>query len=148
MDCAQNQAPSAQPSAMVRKPAQSILAYFGFQSRHKNCTKCAMESTRKPSFTLLAWLSLIIPLVAAGWGYFRGSAPAQPDVPGGLSKADLIVLAFVFAAGLLAGLGSLWGVRTNGAWHILPPALLGILVSAILEGLALIFLILSNLPGP
>jgi hypothetical protein len=57
-------------------------------------------------------------------------------------------LAVVFAVSFVAGCGSLWGVKTNGAWVILPPAVFGIFVSAIAEVIALIFVALSGLPGP
>ena len=63
-------------------------------------------------------------------------------------KEVLLVLALVFAVAFAAGCVSLWGVRANGALVILPPALLGILVSAALEVLALFFLLLTGLPGP
>jgi hypothetical protein len=106
----------------------------------------------KPFFTVAAWFSLLGPLLAAGWAYYAASAPPEPDsLKHGTvldSKAVLVVLALVFAVGFAAGCVSLWGVRANGALVILPPALLGILVSAALEVLALFFLLLTGLPGP
>lgn len=114
-----------------------------------------IASTRrspKPLFTLAAWLSLLVPLLAAGWVYYLGWwAPLNPDEPNpgfSLTKAHLVVLALVFGVSFVAGCVSLWGVRANGALVILPPALLGILLSAGLEVLALFFLVLSGLPGP
>jgi len=82
-------------------------------------------------------------LLGAGWVCYARSIP-NPR----LSKADLVVLALVFGSSFVAGWVSLWGVRANGALVILPPALLGILVSAALEVLALFFLLLTGLPGP
>ena len=105
--------------------------------------------SRRPIFRIAAWFSVIVPLLAAGWAYYMGSAPHGPDRPNPhLSKADSVGLAVVFAVSLVVGCVSLWGVRTNGAWAILPPALLGILVSVALEVLAIIFVVLSGLPGP
>lgn len=101
----------------------------------------------KPFFTVAAWLSLLVPLLAAGWAFYLGSTPPDPDGPKDrLSHAHLVVLALVFAVSFVAGCVSLWGVRANGALVILPPALLGILVSAVLELLALFFLVISDLP--
>ena len=107
----------------------------------------------KPFFTVAAWLSLLVPLLAAGWvciAGLAGLAQTDPDLlnqPKILdTKVDLVVLALVFGVSFVVGCVSLWGVRTNGALVILPPALLGILVSAGLEVTALIFLILSDLP--
>jgi hypothetical protein len=114
-----------------------------------------VASTRrspKPIFTFAAWFSLLVPLLAAGWAHYAASAGPDPNAMqhGTVldSKAVLVVLALVFAAGFAAGCVSLWGVRANGALVILPPALLGILVSAALEVLALFFLLLTGLPGP
>jgi hypothetical protein len=111
----------------------------------------------KPIFTFAAWFSLLGPLLAAGWFCYvvpdqRAGLRADPAV--GVAelrshdKEVLVVLAVVFAVGFAAGCVSLWGVRTNGALVILPPALLGILVSAALEVVALFFLLLTGLPGP
>jgi hypothetical protein len=108
-------------------------------------------------FTLAAWFSLLAPLAAAGWYAVtvpaRGAAlEANPGV--GVAElrrhetAALAVAAAVFGAGLVAGFGSLWGVRANGPWAILPPAVLGILVSGGLGLLAILGLLLSGLPGP
>ena len=95
----------------------------------------------KPFFTVAAWLSLLVPLLAAGWVYYARTIP-NPR----LSNGDLVVLTLVFGSSFVAGCVSLWGVRANGALVILPPALLGILVSAGLELLALFFLVISGLP--
>jgi hypothetical protein len=111
----------------------------------------------KPIFTFAAWFSLLVPLLAAGWHYYvvtpqEVGLRADPAV--GVAelrrhdKANMVVLALVFAVGFAAGCVSLWGVRANGALVILPPALLGILVNAALEVLALFFLFLTGLPGP
>jgi hypothetical protein len=103
-----------------------------------------VTSTRrspKPFFTVAAWLSLLVPLLAAGWVNYARTIP-NPR----LSDAELVVLALVFGSSFVAGCVSLWGVRANGALVILPPALLGILVSAGLEVLALFFLVISGLP--
>jgi hypothetical protein len=119
-----------------------------------------VASTRrspKPIFTVAAWFSLLGPLPAAGCYYYavpaqRGELLADPTL--GVAelrrreKVGLVVVAVVFAVGFAAGCASLWGVRANGALVILPPALLGILVSAALELLALLFLLLTGLPGP
>jgi len=111
--------------------------------------EASTRRSSKPFFTVAAWLSLLVPLLAAGWAYYLGSAPPSPDAPHDrLTKAHLVMLALVFALSFVTGCVSLWGVKTNGAWVILPPAVLGMLVSAILEVLALGFLVLSNLPGP
>lgn len=119
-----------------------------------------VASTRrspKPIFTVTAWFSLLGPLLAAGWYYYavpaqRAELLADPAVGVAelrrMEKVGLVVLALVFAVGFAAGCVSLWGVRANGALVILPPALLGILVSAALEVLALFFLVLTGLPGP
>jgi hypothetical protein len=104
---------------------------------------------RRPILTIAAWFSVIVPLVAAGWAYYMGSAPHGPDRPNPhLSQADSVGLAVVFAVSFVAGCVSLWGVKTNGAWVILPPAVLGILMSVVFEVIALIFVVLSGLPGP
>ena len=103
-----------------------------------------VTSTRrspKPFFTAAAWLSFVVPLLAAGWVYSARTIP-NPR----LSETDLVVLALVFGSSFVAGCVSLWGVRTNGARVILPPALLGILVSSVLEVLALFFLVISGMP--
>ena len=112
----------------------------------------------KPFFTLAAWFSLLGPMLAAGLYYYavpaqRGEFIADPELGGMVElrrreKVGLVVLAVVFAVAFAAGCVSLRGVRTNGALVILPPALLGILVSAVLEVLALFFLALTGLPGP
>jgi hypothetical protein len=106
----------------------------------------------KPIFTIAAWLSLFGPLLAAGLAYTAASAGPDPSALeyGTVldSKVVLGLLAAVFAAGFAAGCMSLWGTRANGAMVILPPALLGILVSAGLEGLALFLLVLAGMPGP
>jgi hypothetical protein len=104
---------------------------------------------RRPIFTIAAWFSVIVPLLAVGWACYMSSLPPGP---GGenrhLNKADSVGLAVVFAVSFVAGCASLWGVKTNGVWVILPPAGIGILASAVLEGVALIFVALSNLGGP
>lgn len=110
----------------------------------------------KPIFTFAAWFSLLVPLLAAAWYYYaqgqQAGLLADPAV--GVAelrrhdKVVLVVLALVFVVGFAAGSLSLWGVRANGALVILPPALLGILVNAALEVLALFFLVLTGLPVP
>lgn len=104
---------------------------------------------RRPFFTIAAWFSLIVPLLAVGWACYMTSLPPGP---GGedrhLNNADSVGLAVVFAVSFVAGCVSLWGVKSNGAWVVLLPAVLGILLSAILELIALIFVALSNLGGP
>jgi hypothetical protein len=106
-----------------------------------------VTSTRrspKPFFTVAAWLSLLVPLLAAGWAYYAGSAlPPNPR----LSKADLVVLALVFGSSFVASCVSLWGIKANGALVILPPALLGMLASVVLEAFTLFVLALSGLPS-
>jgi hypothetical protein len=120
----------------------------------------AAASTRRAPrrvFTLAAWFSLLAPLAAAGWYVVavsnrRAVLLADDGVGvGDLRRhetAALAVAAAVFGAGLVAGCASLWGVRVNGPWAILPPAALGILVSGGLGLLALLGLVLSGLPGP
>jgi hypothetical protein len=106
-----------------------------------------VASTRrspKPFFTVAAWLSLLVPLLAAGWVYYV-VALAPPPITR-LSKAELVVLALVFAGSFVAGCVSLWGVKANGALVILPPALLGILASVMLEAFTLFVLLLSSVP--
>jgi hypothetical protein len=103
----------------------------------------------KPVFTIAAWFSLIVPLLAVGWACYMTSLPPGP---GGenrhLNKADSVGLAVVFAVSFVAGCVSLGGVKTNGAWVILAPAVPGILGSAVLAVIALVFVALSNLGGP
>ena len=101
---------------------------------------------RRPFFTIAAWFSLVVPVLGAGVAW-ASSQPPVADVKG-IPVPILAALAVAFAISFVAGCVSLWGVRANGALVILPPALLGILASAVLEVLALGFLVLSNLPGP
>jgi hypothetical protein len=96
---------------------------------------------RKPFFTVAAWFSLLVPWMGVVAGLAASAAPRGIPVP------MLIVLAAVFALSFVGGWVSLWGIKANGALPILPPALLGIVSSAILELLTLIFLGLSNLPS-
>ncbi|MFL5241973.1 MAG: hypothetical protein ACJ8FY_07680 [Gemmataceae bacterium] len=105
------------------------------------------SSTPNPMFTIAAWLSLFVPLLAAAWAFYVASTRA-PGRDTGLTKPILIVLAVVFGLSFVTGCISLRGVKTNGALVILPPAILGMLISAALELLALIFLALTGLPGP
>jgi hypothetical protein len=63
-----------------------------------------------------------------------------------LTTADLVVLVLTLPLGLVSGLVSLWGVKSNGALVILPPALLGMLATVVLELLALCLLAFSGLP--
>jgi hypothetical protein len=104
---------------------------------------------RRGFFTIAAWFSVVVPLLAVGWAvYVRSLPPPGPDRPNPhLTKADCVGLAVVLAVSFVAGCVSLWGVKTNGAWVILPPAVLGILGSAFLEVIALIFVLLSNWRG-
>jgi hypothetical protein len=97
-------------------------------------------ANRRPFFTWAAWLSLIVPLIAVG--VFL--AINDPQKHG--EHALFATLTFVFAAGFLTGCVSLAGVRTNGAWVILPPAILGMLVNLALGLLALIYWALSYGP--
>src|SRR5947207_7408908 len=97
---------------------------------------------RQPLFTVAAWVSLIIPLLGFVLGYAASAAPRGIPVP------VLVVLSVAAGVSFVAGCASLAGVRANGAPAILPPALLGLLASALLELLALMFLVLSHLPGP
>ena len=103
-----------------------------------------IRKSPKPIFTVAAWLNLLVPLLAAGWVYYTISW-ATPITH--LSKAELVVLALVFAASFVAGCVSLWGVKANGALVILPPALLGILASVVLEAFTLFALLLSSVPS-
>jgi hypothetical protein len=96
---------------------------------------------RRPFFTIAAWFSLLVPFVAAGVAVV-GSQPPGPE----RSKTPLLVLVGAFGTSFVAGCVSLWGIKANGVWVILPPALLGMLVSAIFEVIALILLGLSGLP--
>ena len=101
----------------------------------------------KPFFTVAAWFSLLVPLLAVGlwyyggvlhgWGYGRDR---------NVRTAAFAAEALVFALSFLAGCLSLWGVKANGALVILPPALLGILASAFCEVIALLGLLLVGLP--
>ena len=100
----------------------------------------------KPFFTVAAWFSLLVPLLGVGlwyygmlhgWGFGR-----DPN----FRTAAFAAEALVFALSFLAGCVSLWGVKANGALVILPPALLGILASAVLEASALISLFFVGLP--
>ena len=99
------------------------------------------RSSPKPFFTVAAWLSLLVPVLAAGWVYFARTIP-NPR----LSTSDLVVLALMFGCSFVAGFVSLWGSRANGALVILPPALLGMMASVVLEAFTLFTLILSGVP--
>jgi hypothetical protein len=101
---------------------------------------------RRPFFTIAAWFSLVVPVLGTGVAWVS-SQPPVADIKG-IPVPILAALAVAFGISFLAGCVSLWGVRANGALVILPPALLGILVSAALEVLALFFLVLTGLPGP
>jgi hypothetical protein len=101
---------------------------------------------RRPFFTIAAWFSLGVPMLGTGVAWVS-SQPPVADIKG-IPVPILAALAVAFGISFVAGCVSLWGVRANGALAILPPALLGILASAVLEVLALGFLVLSNLPGP
>ena len=116
-----------------------------------------VESTqqpRKPFFTFAGWVSLLVPLLAAGWYCYAAPAQRLTDPADRVEKMRtqektyLVVLAVVFAVSFAAGCVSLWGVKANGAIVILPPAILGILISLALEVIALFFLVLTGLPGP
>jgi hypothetical protein len=48
----------------------------------------------------------------------------------------------------VAGVVSLWGIRSNGVLAILPAAVLGILLSLAVGLLSLLFLALTGLSGP
>lgn len=108
------------------------------------------SSPGRPFFTIAAWFSVIVPLLAVGWGIYMANLPPEQlgEKKPHLNKADSVGLAVVFAVSFVAGCVSLGGVKANGAWVILPLAVLGILGSAILEIIALIFVALSGLPGP
>ena len=94
----------------------------------------------RPFYTWAAWLSLIVPLTVAGL-YLMLHDPTDRE-----HNWIFPVLLLVFVICCCSGGVSLLGVRTNGAWVILPPALLGMLVSVLLGLLALIFWGLSGLP--
>jgi hypothetical protein len=113
------------------------------------------QQSRKPFFTFAAWFSLVAPLLTAGWVFYAAPMPAAPpdrvwsrDEMHQHTKAVFGVLSLVSAVGFVAGCMSLWGVKANGAIVILPPAILGILISAALEVVALFGLVLTGLPGP
>ena len=101
---------------------------------------------RQPFFTIAAWFSVIVPALGGVVAWLT-SQPPLADAKG-IPVPVLAVLAATFAISFVAGFVSLWGAKTNGAVVILPPALIGMLLSAALELLAITFLILSNLPGP
>ena len=100
-----------------------------------------------PLFTLSAWASLVVPVLSGGVTFLASSRP-MPDHPRGLPTEAFVALAVACGVGLLAGCVSLAGVKRNGAWVILPPAILGILASVAVLLLALLFAGLSSLPGP
>ena len=93
--------------------------------------------TRQPFFTWAAWLSLILPLVAVGVFLAVNNPQAREQ------RWIFAVFTLVFAGCFFSGCLSLAGVRRNGVWVILPPAVLGILLSAALGLLALCFWMLS-----
>jgi hypothetical protein len=91
-------------------------------------------------FIWAAWLSLVVPLVAVGV-FLAVNDPQDHDEHGLFAG-----LTFTFAACFLSGCVSLASVRANGAWAILPPAILGMLVSLALGLLALLYWALSYGP--
>ncbi len=98
---------------------------------------------RKPFFMFAAWFSLLAPLVAAGWAYSVGTTPHGADRPNPhISQGDSLALLAVFAVSFVAGCVSLRGIRSNGAWAILPPAVLGMLASAVFGVIALLYALL------
>jgi hypothetical protein len=102
-------------------------------------------SAPRLGFTLAAWLSLLVPLVTAAWFYIDANQrPPGPDHD--RPPIVLAILLAIFVLSFVAGCVSLFGIPRNGALAILPPAVLGIVVSILLALLAAFFLTISGLP--
>jgi hypothetical protein len=108
-----------------------------------------MEGPKPPNplFTAAAWASLAVPVLGAAAFLLSSGGPAEPHARG-QDAPKFLALAALYATSLVAGCVSLAGVRRNGAWVILPPAILGIVASLGMTLLALLVAGLSNLPGP
>jgi len=98
-----------------------------------------------PGYTLAAWFSLLAPLIAAAWFYVDANQrPPGPDHD--RPPFVLAILLGIFVVSFIAGCVSLFGIPRNGALSILPPAILGIIVSLLLALVAAFFLTISGLP--
>lgn len=100
--------------------------------------------TSKPAFTVAAWVSLLVPLLGVAVGMLSDRPPPAKGIP----TPVLAGVAIACGASLIAGVVSLWGVKSNGALVILPAAVPGILLSLAVGLLALLYLVLTGLPGP
>ena len=102
------------------------------------------------------------PAVSFG-AFLRGAIDALTMVTYWVVQLVAGVLAFVFgylgggplpyaelpqASSFVLGCVGIVGIKWNSAWAILPPALLGLPMNTLLAALALIFWLLSGLPGP
>jgi hypothetical protein len=88
--------------------------------------------------------SLLTPLLGAAVGYLSVQPPAAKGIPTPL----LVGVAVACGVSLVVGVVSLWGIRSNGAPAILLVAGLGDLLCLAVGALALVYLVLSGLPGP
>lgn len=98
------------------------------------------RQSRRPFYTAAAWTGLLLPFLAVAF-FFAVDDPHNRE-----QHWLFATLVTVFAFCLLCCMFSLAGVRSNGAWVILPPALLGIVINAILGLLALCVWMLSYGP--
>ena len=96
----------------------------------------------RPFFTVAAWASLLVPLFATVVFLYLNNAQGSSD------RWFPPVLFLIYASCFVLGCVSIVGVKSNGAWAILPPALLALPITAVLALVALIFWVLSGLPGP
>lgn len=100
----------------------------------------------RPLFTVAAWLSLLVPLLAAAWFYIDATTNQRQGPERDQPPVVLAILLAIFALSFVVGWVSMFGIPTNGALTILPPALLGIVASFLLALLAAFFLTISGLP--
>jgi hypothetical protein len=97
----------------------------------------------KPFFTLAAWSSLFVPLIATAVYLYLNNYRQGPS-PKWISP----VMFLIYTSSFVLGCVGIVGIKWNSAWAILPPALLGLPINTLLATLALIFWLLSGLPGP
>jgi len=101
-----------------------------------------LPDTRKPFFTFAAWGSLLVPLIATVLFLYLNNPQGPSD------RWIAPALFTIYASCFVLSCVSLVGIKWNGAWAILPAALLGLPINASLSLLALFFWVLSGLPGP
>jgi len=101
---------------------------------------------RQPIFILVAWFNLLVPVIGAVTVFVAAQPPVRDQH--GVPLPVFVTLVVAAVIGLAAGVASFWGVRSNGALAIVPPAILGVLGNVALGLVSGIFLLLSGLPGP